>query len=248
MRYIDVGDGSGVWATSQVDARLLHAEIFGRRGYGDLDLPPGALVVDVGANIGLFALYVKQRHADAEVIGFEPVPELVEAARRNLADGGHEDVTIHQIALSSRRAEAVPFAYYPLLPSGSTLFPEAQGELADVFAETMPPVVVARMYRPRWLDTDVGVLDDHLPPDRTVDLLKLDVVGSEIDVMDGLAPERWEWVDRVLVDVQDHQGRLGDVVAALERRGFAVRSHPARPDAGDDLNHLVVASRPVTRV
>lgn len=46
-------------------------------------LPPGAVVIDVGANIGMFALHVAAAHGAARVYAFEPFPESFALLKRN---------------------------------------------------------------------------------------------------------------------------------------------------------------------
>ncbi|MBX3027484.1 FkbM family methyltransferase [bacterium] len=48
-------------------------------------LPPGAVVIDVGANIGMFALHVAADHGAARVLAFEPFPESFALLQRNAA-------------------------------------------------------------------------------------------------------------------------------------------------------------------
>src|SRR4051812_11898724 len=98
-KLVTIADGVEIFTTSAVDARFLYKEIFTFNGYGELRLPSGALVIDVGANIGMFLLRVKTDAPDAEVWAFEPMPALAEIVRRNVDLHGFADVTLHQIAL-----------------------------------------------------------------------------------------------------------------------------------------------------
>jgi hypothetical protein len=53
-----------------------------------------------------------------------------------------------------------------------------------------------------------------------VDLLKIDVEGSEWEVLAGVAPELWQRVRQVVVEVHDVTGRVGAVDQLLKRQGF----------------------------
>ncbi len=60
----------------QVDAYFLHG----------IDVQPGAVIVDVGADIGLFALGACSRcHDDLVLYAFEPIPEVFELLKVSLA-------------------------------------------------------------------------------------------------------------------------------------------------------------------
>lgn len=56
-------------------------------------LPPGAVVVDIGANIGMFSLHVAADHGASRVYAFEPFPESFALLRRNV-ERNHLDAVI----------------------------------------------------------------------------------------------------------------------------------------------------------
>jgi FkbM family methyltransferase len=243
-KLVEVADGVRVVSCSALDARFLYREIFAAGTYGDLDLPAGAFVIDVGANIGMFLLYIKSRFPDASMLGFEPFADLAAAARRNVELAGHTDVRVLELAVSRSAERQVPFTYYPLMPSGSTRHPGQQERLKAVLRGKFPPRLVDRIYQGRQVPVDVEPLSAFLTPDRPVDLLKIDAVGSELDVLAGIEAEHWPLIRRVVVDVQNVGRRLAAVRARLTAAGMATWVRPAPLAGGDDLNFLVHGSRP----
>jgi FkbM family methyltransferase len=240
-RLVEVDDGLQVYSPSAVDARFLYREIFTFNGYGDIALPDRPFVIDVGANIGLFLLKVKRAVPDAEVLAFEPMPDLAEAVRANVAHHGLTGVTLHEVALGAERQSDVPFTYYPMLPSSSTRFPEKQERLKEVMGRTFPARVVERMYRGRALTREVARLSDYLD-DRPVDLLKVDTSGSELEVLDGIDAAHWPLLREIVLDVQDQNGRVAAICDRLTAAGMQPRVRPAPMAEGDGLNFLIHAS------
>jgi acyl carrier protein len=55
-----------------------------------------------------------------------------------------------------------------------------------------------------------------------IDLLKVDVEKSELDVLRGIDSSDWERIRQVVVEVQDTAGKLETIVRMLECRGFEV--------------------------
>lgn len=55
-----------------------------------------------------------------------------------------------------------------------------------------------------------------------IDLLKIDVEGAELDVMQGIEKEHWRIVRQVVAEVHDHEGRLQAVQGLLQDAGFDV--------------------------
>jgi hypothetical protein len=77
-----------------------------------------------------------------------------------------------------------------------------------------------RMYRGRQITVRVAPLSAYLPPERRIALLKVDVVGAELDVFAGIDDEQWTRIDQVIVDAQDTDGRVHAIRSVLHERGF----------------------------
>ena len=76
------------------------------------------LVLDVGANVGFFARQVLARCPTVDIVCYEPIPILAEAARRNTArvlNGAAyaQHVTVHQVGLSDEAHDSVPLTCFP---------------------------------------------------------------------------------------------------------------------------------------
>lgn len=100
-QLVHLGGDFHCYASGVDEARFIYREIFQDHSYGGPDLPSTPLIVDVGANIGLFSLYMKQRHPRARILAFEPAPENFDALTRNLTLHGTADVVAHPYALGA---------------------------------------------------------------------------------------------------------------------------------------------------
>jgi hypothetical protein len=58
-----------------------------------------------------------------------------------------------------------------------------------------------------------------------VSLIKIDVQHGELDVLAGLGPHDWRQVERLVIEVQDHNGQLARVTSFLTSHGFATTVH-----------------------
>ncbi|MFJ4618062.1 FkbM family methyltransferase [Streptomyces sp. NPDC088812] len=244
-KLTEVADGISVHAVSALDARFLYGEIFEGGTYAGISLPDDPFVVDVGANIGLFTLFVKQRRPRARVLAFEPLPELVAALRANAARFGLDGVEAHDVALGAEASDGVSFRYYPLLPSSSTRYPQDQGQLKELLGRSFPPRVVERMFQGRETTVRVDRLSRYLGTERPVDLLKIDAVGSELDILRGIDERQLPLVRTVVIDAQDVRGRVAELCAYLTEMGLEPNVLTPPAAAGDDgLNCLIHAVRP----
>jgi FkbM family methyltransferase len=218
-------------------------EIFEHGCYDAIQLPEAPFVVDVGANIGLFMLFVKQRSESAEILAFEPMPEPAQALTLNMEDYGWTKIAVHPYALGRADEDDVPFTYYPLLPGNSTRFPEQKALQKKVLYDYEPVDYIDRLHSGYEVRVEVRRLSSFLPDDRVVDLLKVDVEGAELDVLLGIDPAHWPLIAQVVIEVQDLSGRLEDVCDLLIHYGLkpTVMRAPLIPT--EILTYVVYARR-----
>jgi FkbM family methyltransferase len=227
VSVITLDEDMRVYAASKLEARYIYDEIFQADCYGVTELPDRPFVIDVGANIGLFALFVKRRYPAAEILAFEPMPQSAELLRRNLALHEVGSVVVHEVALGRAPETAAPFVFYPRIPGNSTRHPEVKVEAMAQLGETMPAKMVERLYRGRAVTADVERLSAFLPAKRGIDLLKIDVEGAELDVLLGIDEGHWPLVRRVVAEVHDQDGRVDSVCELLHGHGFDPAVRPA---------------------
>ncbi|MBX9399673.1 amino acid adenylation domain-containing protein [Lysobacter sp. BMK333-48F3] len=249
-------DGLGeVFHLNTSETRFLHEEIFAGDAYRrhGIRLDDGCCVFDVGANIGMFALYVGERCRDARIFAFEPIPQVHRIARLNAELRGL-DATVYDCGLAAAPGEA-EFVFYPhnsivsssvldaaasrgvvesYLSSSSAAAPAGEG-LRELLDERMREERVRRPLR-----TVSQIVAEHAL-DR-IDLLKVDVEGAELEVLLGIDDAHWPRLRQVVVEVHDLDGRLARVRGLLERHGFAVASEQEAALAGTAL-HNVYATR-----
>jgi len=76
-----------------------------------------------------------------------------------------------------------------------------------------------------------------------IDLLKVDVEGAELDVLEGLDDEDWDRVDQIVLELQDADGLADKVVAILSEHGFEVAVETAATLAHLDYRTLYAIRR-----
>ncbi|HWM91854.1 MAG TPA: amino acid adenylation domain-containing protein [Thermoanaerobaculia bacterium] len=231
--FHELPDGTVVAQRGRGETDFLWEEIFADRSYlrHGIGLRDGDCVFDVGANIGLFSLFAG-REAAVRIHAFEPIPPVFETLRVNAALHGL-DVRLHDCGLAEQSGSA-ELTYYPHASLISGRFADAAEEREVV--------------RGFLLGQDAGLserqieelLDERLQAERhtchlrtlseviaeegieRIDLLKVDVEKSELEVLHGLREEDWPRVRQVVVEVHDIEGRLEQALDLLRKHGFEV--------------------------
>lgn len=170
----------------------------------DLILQGGGVFVDVGANVGIFTLLAARTFRN--VYAFEPLPSVGELLARNARNS--PNVCVFPFALSNENGEAQLWEH-AVGSGGSTLLP-IDASLSKL------------THKRNWGTFTVPKrrLDDVLPRDSAVDLLKIDVEGHECEVIEGALDIIEAYRPIVYVEIQD-DGRYRRICSRLPA-GFKV--------------------------
>src|SRR5262249_48881719 len=145
MRRSTFADGLELFYLNLEETRFVHDEIFVDRTYlrHGITLSDGACVVDVGANIGLFAVYVHRHWKQTRIIAVEPVPEVFDVLSANAAL--HQlDARLFSCALGAAPGEAT-FTFYPNTPVMSGMHADHDSDRATTrtFSRNKTPTLFA---------------------------------------------------------------------------------------------------------
>ncbi|MEV0701788.1 FkbM family methyltransferase [Saccharopolyspora sp. NPDC050389] len=226
------------------EAKLIYEEIFGRNTYlsGLAPINPKGLVVDAGANIGLFTLFVKHHYPDASVLAVEPIPHNVEALRANIRHHNASDVTVHATGLSDRPGTA-EFYFFPSMPGNSTAHLAEKLKDKKTVATYANPTIAEQLYRNEAVRVPTTPLSDLLPPDVEIDLIKMDIEGSEEAALAGITDQDWKRIKQLAIEVHETRSTLDRILETLQSRGFKARAQsPEEAPKGID-NRIVYATR-----
>jgi FkbM family methyltransferase len=97
-----IGDVAGSMAATWVANEMVLDDY----GLGRIVFDPGDVVVDIGAHVGLFAVYLAKRHPDISVLAFEPDPVNFNNMLANIAANRVVNVLPRHLAVTR---DARPF-------------------------------------------------------------------------------------------------------------------------------------------
>ncbi|NJP22325.1 MAG: amino acid adenylation domain-containing protein, partial [Hydrococcus sp. CRU_1_1] len=188
---------------------FVYQEIFEQQSYlkHGIVINDGDCIFDVGANIGLFTLFAAQTCSDVEVYAFEPIPPVFELLRLN-ADLHNLNAKLFDVGLSAQSAEDT-LTYYPHVSVISGRFADAVEEQevvksfllnqdttelsSDAIAQLLADRLVSQQFTCQ-LKTLSEVIEENAV--EQIDLLKIDVEKSELEVLRGIKEEHWQKLSR----------------------------------------------------
>lgn len=246
----------------------LYQDIFLDRAYfkHGIRLPEGAVIFDIGANIGMFTLFISQYCKNPTIYAFEPLPPIYQALRANARLYGSKVHTFLCGISNQQRTDR--FTYYPRysVMSGLSAYANAQEDLSVVktvmvnerqhSADEMVTLLkhaddmFASRFEAETYDCQLRVLSDVIKEQgvEKIDLLKIDVQRAELEVLQGIAPEDWDKIEQIVAEVHDAQdeesgGRAQKVATLLTAQGYQVLVEQDELFKGTD-HYNVYARRP----
>lgn len=241
LRLLTFPEGMRCYSHAGVDeTETIYNEVFVGREYlrGGVSLTGARCVVDAGANLGLFTLLVKSLCPEAEVFACEPVRESAAVFARNVALHGLRGVHLLQVALGAA-AGARDLHYYPNLPSSATSRPDLKAPVVAGAVALLGREQAERLFAAEARQVETRTLSALIEAEglAQIDLLKIDVEGDELAVLQGLAAPHWPAIRQVALEV--HCGvDAGQVQSLLAEMGFAVACETGAISAMVGSRHL----------
>jgi len=131
-------------------------------GEYDMNLSNANMVLDIGSNIGISAIYFACMYPNARICAIEPDPTLFERLKRNTVN--FKNVELYQCAVGGRN-ETLRLYRYPGSTLGASI--KARKNSGDFFDVS---------------SYDLDTLMAKLKIKKVIDILKIDAEGSEWDI------------------------------------------------------------------
>jgi FkbM family methyltransferase len=214
-------------------AKYLRWETFKRGQYWrpGFELRADDTVIDIGANIGMFALWAEPQIPRGRLICIEPNPRALECLRINIRQNDLRNATIVPAAVGGENGtmELVCHPGWEAMAHAAAVDPpwflakSRMGRLARLLmqrslrhphqAAAVKPIMVQLMPLSRVMD-EQGVA--------AVNFMKVDCEGSEYEILRSLGSAHWARIERVVIEYHDsgpdrnHQ----ELMEILRNNGF----------------------------
>lgn len=185
------------------------------------------MIVDVGANIGLASLFFIEIAPQATILAFEPNPRTCRILQENL--GAREvNATMYEVALGAA--------------AGTGVLVEVEdnaGRCEDYLSH------LGTFGTGREIEVAVDALSSFLPKG-TIDLIKLDAEGAEVEIIEELVASRRIKDVKNLVAELHYSGQraigVAKALVSLQKAGFEVEifAQGTRPFVQGRINETLL--------
>lgn len=220
---------NGLTIEAEVGLRFLVREIFFERVYNPSYLPieENDIVVDIGANDGVFTLFAASITRNA-VHAFEPSPRNLEVLKRNIAANRLHQVIAHGCAVSAK----IGLAKLLLDPAdgqrnrlSDPILP-CKIEQHETSTNLNYPISEPNQAK-TYIEVPVTTLQEIMDSNNLeqIDFLKMDCEGSEGSILISTSVDYLQKIRKIALEFHDHLSELNhsDIQNILERAGFTTR-------------------------
>jgi amino acid adenylation domain-containing protein/FkbM family methyltransferase len=229
-------DGMAVAHLNRSETDYIFREIFVLQAYlrHGIAIRDGDCVVDAGANIGLFTVFANRLARGLRTFSFEPNPAAFACLQVNAQAWAPGATCLpHGLSRQNRAAEMTFFEGMSLL---SGFYADAAVEhdvvrnyvsnqqangAGDAVPEGEVDELIRERLRERTVLTRLRTLSSVIEEQgiERIDLLKINVEKSELDVLQGIARHDWPKIRQLVIEV-DQQKDVAPIRALLEEHGF----------------------------
>ncbi len=231
-------DGAPVAHLNRNETDYIYNEIFVLQAYlrHGITIDDGDCIIDAGSNIGMFTVFASRLARNLRITSFEPNPSAYACLKAN-AEAWGSGVKCLPLGLSSenRTADLTFFEGLSLL-SGIYADAEVEREMVKNYvfnqdsesqndqqmAAEVSALIEGRLHARKesiQLRTLSSIIEEE-GIDR-IDLLKVNVEKSELDVLRGLGPADWPRIRQLVIEV-DLQENLEPITTLLENQGYEI--------------------------
>jgi FkbM family methyltransferase len=176
-----------------------YKEIFERNIYEFNSNSSNPIIIDCGANMGLSVLYFSKKYPNAEIIAFEPDESVLPFLEKNIYSQKIDNLKLYKKAVWTEETE---LKFYTDNGLG--------GRIGKEYKNQNPIIIKALRLR------------DFLETRNSIDMLKIDIEGSEYAVIQD-CEDVLSHVNNVFIEyhsICDEEQHLEDVLNILKRQGF----------------------------
>ena len=200
---IKLRNGIQLKGPAAVDLNFLFHEIWIDKIYtpAGYEINPGDTVIDIGGNIGLFAIYAAVRKPHTKVYSFEPFPSNARFFLQNIQQNNLSRIKLYEKAVTGKKGNRF------LNVSDSWVSHSLSPEKEDG----------------KGIEVGGITLNEILEETKKCDLLKIDCEGSEYEIFYSTSHEDLQKIHRVVCEYHNNkEGNGPGLKEYFEKNSFQI--------------------------
>src|SRR6478672_5015759 len=203
------------------DTKYIYDEIFVNQIYyrPEMRIPKHPIIMDVGSNIGIYAVWAHRRYQPKEIYCYEASPRTFPYLKANLerlVDAETTKVHIFNRALARSSGKTITLHQSPLVSGISTLLDKSKVRWVQQLSASEELIT---------FDVTTSTVSAEIAANKipALDILKIDVEGYFMEVLTGIAAPDFKRIRNIVVEIDysaEAEVTPGDVDKMLTDRGY----------------------------
>lgn len=169
----------------------------------EFNLNEGDIVVDIGANIGVFSIYAARKVG--KVLSFEPCLENFEDLKENIELNNAKNIFLYNKGIYSKKGKLKLYLTEEMTGHSINKQDSFSGEIEDIEVITLSDI---------FKDYDI----------EKIDFLKIDCEGSEYEVLLTTPKKCFERINRIAMELHlSLNYNFNDILSFLRKVGYRTR-------------------------
>lgn len=172
------------------------------------DIKSQDIVVDVGANIGIFTVYAAKSAHHGKVYAFEPFPKTFEILNKNVYLNDLKNVEVFKLGIDGRKG--IQRFYSTLFSIFNTSYPELRSDKKHLDETIINTITINDLFE------DLNI--------KKIDFLKMDCEGAEYNAMFNTKQEYFEKIKKIAMELHYpiQKYTYEDMIIFLTEKGYKV--------------------------
>jgi FkbM family methyltransferase len=221
MEKCQLSNGLIIYSNARTPLHELYKEIYRTQSYAHSAIPAikaNDVVIDIGANIGMFSLFAAKVFSTVKVYAFEPAAESFALLKKNVLLNNLTNIKCYQCSVFSVTGEQT--LYIDIGSTADTMIQSRIKAPDSVKKERVPCLSLDDLFSKYEI--------------ARCNFLKVDVEGSEFDIFLSASAQTLNKIDTIAMEFHEYEGQRGQELAALlKSNGFHTNiSRERTPDCG----------------
>jgi iturin family lipopeptide synthetase A len=177
-----------------------------------ISIEPGDCIIDIGANIGIFACRCNElTHGKLDIHCFEPIKTLYDVCKNNVDFG---KVINKGISSKEKTVTFTDYPNYTLLDNGDSV--TIMRNSTDISEEFLEKQVKGTNYDCKYIPLSKYLDDKHI---NEIDLLKVGI--DEYEILSGIKNKHWDIIKQIIIEV-NIDGQVEKIKNILESKNYNI--------------------------